>query len=219
MASLVIACLSQKGGVGKSTLARLVARTYAVSGWNVKIADFNTKQLTSVMWGGIRAANKVEPAIATEPFDRPTRLRADDADLVVADGRPDSDQSSMEIARVSDLIIIPTGLPLDDLQPQLMFANELVEKGIEKSRILFVLNKTTESKVAVTEARNYLRAATHFAVCEHHVTAKTSYQRAQNHGYALSEVQGLNTARLEETADLLAAEIVAHVNSLGEKAA
>ncbi|MGV1754857.1 ParA family protein [Agrobacterium sp. CG674] len=219
MASLVISCLSQKGGVGKSTLARLIARTYAVSGWTVKIADFNTKQLTSVVWGELRKANLIEPKIMAEAFDRPTRLRTDEADLVVADGRPDSDQSSMEIARVSDLIVVPTGLPLDDLQPQLMFANELVEKGIDKARILFVLNKTTESKVAVIAARNYLRTATNFAVCENHITSKTSYQRAQNHGYSLSEVQGLNTQRLEETADLLAAEIVAHVTKLGEEAA
>jgi chromosome partitioning protein len=218
MAELVIACLSQKGGVGKSTLARLVARTYASHGWQVKIADFNTKQKTSVNWCGTRAAAGIEPPILGEEYNRPTQLRKEDFDLVVADGRPDSDQSSMEIARVSDLIIVPTGLPLDDLQPQLMFANELVEKGIEKDRILFVLNKTTESRVAVIEARNYLRQATHFTVAENHITAKTSYQRAQNQGYALSEVQGLNTARLEETADLLAAEIVAHVTRLGEAA-
>lgn len=218
MTELVIACLSQKGGVGKSTLARLVARTYASHGWLVKIADFNTKQLTSVDWCKTRSDNGISPAIVGEPYNRPTQLRKEPFDLVVADGRPDSDQSSMEIARLSDLIIIPTGLPLDDLKPQLMFANELVQKGIDKERILFVLNKTTESKVAVAEARNYLRQATQFAVAEHHITAKTMYQRAQNQGYALSEVQGLNTARLEETADTLAAEITAHVTRLGEAA-
>lgn len=218
MTELVIACLSQKGGVGKSTLARLVARTYASHGWLVKIADFNTKQLTSADWCATRAENKITPEISAEPYSRVSQLRKENFDLVVADGRPDSDQSSMEIAKVSDLVIIPTGLPIDDLKPQLMFANELVQKGIEKDRILFVLNKTTESKVAVHDARNYLRQATHFAVAENHITAKTSYQRAQNHGYALSEVQGLNTARLEETADLLAAEIVAHVTRLGEAA-
>lgn len=218
MTELVIACLSQKGGVGKSTLARLVARTYAVHGWTVKIADFNTRQLTSVDWCTIRAESKIEPAIVGEPYNQPSRLRREPFDLVVADGRPDSDQSSMEIARVADLIIIPTGLPLDDLKPQLMFANELVVKGINKDRILFVLNKTTESKVAVAEARVFLRQAIDFAVAETHVTAKTSYQRAQNQGYALSEVQGLNTARLEETADLLAAEIVSHVTRIGEAA-
>ncbi|PZR92273.1 MAG: hypothetical protein DI537_13885 [Stutzerimonas stutzeri] len=218
MADLVIACLSQKGGVGKSTIARLIARTYAVSGWSVKIADFNTRQLTSVRWAQTRKASGIEPEIAAEPAHAPSSLRREPVDLVVVDGRPDSDQSSLEIARIADLVIVPTGLPLDDLEPQLMFANELVEKGVPKERILFVLNKVTESKVAAVEARNYLRRATNFLIAEQHITAKTSYQKAQNHGRALSEVEGLNTSRLEESADLLAAEIVGRVTTLGEAA-
>jgi len=215
MPDLIIACLSQKGGVGKSTLARLIARTYAVAGWSVKICDFNTTQLTSYKWAKLREQNQIEPHIAAEPYTSPTALKRETANLVVADGRPDSDQSSMEIARMADLIVVPTGLPLDDLEPQLMFANELVAKGIPKEKILFVLNKTTESRTAVLEARQYLTSATGFLVAEQDISAKTSYQRAQNHGYALSEV-GPNIGTLEEKADLLAAEIVARANELGE---
>lgn len=218
MADLIIACLSQKGGVGKSTLARLIARTYAVAGWSVKICDFNTRQLTSVRWAQVRAAGAIEPQIAAEACNAPSQLRREPYDLVVADGRPDSDQTSLDIARLADLVVIPTGLPLDDLEPQLAFAMELVEKGVAKDKILFVLNKVTESKVAAIEARNYLRSATKFLVADQHITAKTSYQRAQNHGRALSEVEGLNTSRLEESADLLAAEIVGRVSHLGEAA-
>jgi chromosome partitioning protein len=218
MADLIIACLSQKGGVGKSTLARLIARTYAVAGWTVKICDFNTRQLTSVRWAETRRASGLQPEILAEPWTAPSSLRREPVDLVVVDGRPDSDQSSLEIARIADLVVVPTGLPLDDLEPQLMFANELVEKGVPKDKILFVLNKVTESKIAAIEARDYLRRATKFLVAEQHISAKTSYQRAQNHGRALSEVEGLNTSRLEESADLLAAEIVGRVTTLGEAA-
>lgn len=217
MPDLIIACLSQKGGVGKSTLARLIARTYAVAGWTVKICDFNTTQLTSAKWAKVRDKNQIEPHIAAESYTSPTALKRETCNLVVADGRPDSDQSSMDIARVADLIIVPTGLPIDDLEPQLMFANELVQKGIPKSKILFVLNKTTESRSAVAEARAYLQSATGFVVAEQDISAKTSYQRAQNHGYALSEV-GSNVGTLEERADLLAAEIVSRATALGEAA-
>lgn len=214
MAELVIACLSQKGGVGKSTLARLIARTYAVAGWTVKICDFNTTQLTSVKWTKLRTLSEIEPVILAEPYNTPTRLRRENVNLVVADGRPDSDQSSLEIARLADLIIVPTGLSLDDLEPQLMFANELVQKGVNAAKILFVLNKTTDSATAVQEARNYLRT---YEVANQDLTARTSYQRAQNHGRALSEV-GAKVGSLEEKADLLAAEIVERVSELEAKA-
>lgn len=213
MADLVIACLSQKGGVGKSTLARLIARTYAVAGWSVKICDFNTTQLTSAKWSQLRVNSGVEPVIPAEPYNTPTRLRKENVDLVVADGRPDSDQSSLDIARLSDLIIVPTGLSLDDLEPQLAFAHELVQKGVKKEKILFVLNKTTDSPTAVHEARNYLRA---YHVAQQDITARTSYQRAQNHGRALSEV-GVKVGSLEEKADLLAAEIVQRIAELEQK--
>ncbi|MDE4297108.1 ParA family protein [Phaeobacter gallaeciensis] len=215
MADLVIACLSQKGGVGKSTLARLIARTYAISGWTVKICDFNTTQLTSQKWARVRDELSVKPSIVAEAFISPSRLRREDFNLVVADGRPDSDQSSLDIARVSDLIILPTGLALDDLEPQLGFAKELVDKGIDAQRILFVLNKTDDSAVALSEARDYL---SDFAVAQQDIVARNSYQRAQNHGKALSEVAD-HVGKLAERADLLAAEIVAHINDMEAHAA
>lgn len=217
MADLIIACLSQKGGVGKSTLARLIARTYAVSGWTVKIADFNTKQLTSAKWAKLRAESGIQPVIDAAAFTQPTAMRREDYNLVVADGRPDSDQSSLDIARLSDLIVIPTGLPTDDLEPQLAFGMELVEKGVPKEKIVFVLNKITESKRAVNAARDYLAKSTGFFVAEQEIASKISYQQAQNFGYALSEVEK-HVGRLEEVADLLAAEIVNRIQTLGEAA-
>jgi len=150
---LIIACLSQKGGVGKSTIARLIARTYAAAGWQVKICDFNTRQLTSVDWVGSRMSAGIEPAIAAEPYNTVKSFKRETADLLVADGKPDSDQSSLDIAKVADFIVLPTGLALDDLKPQVLFANELVSKGVPRSKILLVLNKITESPVAVQEAR------------------------------------------------------------------
>jgi len=211
MAEVIIACLSQKGGVGKSTLARLIARTYAAAGWTVKICDFNTRQKTSVDWVASRMADNVEPAIAAEPYNSPTAMRREPFDLIVADGRPDSDQSSLEIARVATLNVLATGLTLDDLRPQLLFANELVAKGVPRDRIMFVLNKTTESEVAVTEARQYIHDATGYIVAKQDLTAKTGYQMAQNIGRAVSESK---YPSLNERADILAAEIIERVNQL-----
>jgi chromosome partitioning protein len=210
MSALIIACLSQKGGVGKSTLARLIARTYALSGWAVKICDFNTKQLTSVDWVGQRLNMGLEPSIAAEPYNSTKSFKRENFDLLVVDGRPDSDQTSLEIARLADLNIIPTGLSLDDLKPQVMFAHELKQKGVRQDRILLVLNKITESQLAVTEARAYLRSSG-YPIAETDLAAKTGYQMAQNTGRAINET---TFATLNERADQLAAEIVAKVEEL-----
>jgi chromosome partitioning protein len=55
--ALFIGMVSQKGGVGKSTLARLLAREYANAGWNVKIADLDVSQGTSFSWQARRLQN------------------------------------------------------------------------------------------------------------------------------------------------------------------
>jgi ABC-type transport system involved in cytochrome bd biosynthesis fused ATPase/permease subunit len=48
--ALIIGVVSQKGGVGKSTIARLIARELAAQDWEVKIADLDISQATSYHW-------------------------------------------------------------------------------------------------------------------------------------------------------------------------
>lgn len=215
MTDLVIACLSQKGGVGKSTMARLIARTYAAGGWDVKIADFNVNQLTSCEWVASRMNAGVDPSIRAEAYKSVKQFARENVDLIVADGKPDSDQSSLEIAKVANLCIIPTGLSADDLRPQIAFAKELVNKGIPRDRILFVLNKVTETATGVEEARELL-ITVGYKVAETELAAKTTYQQAQNAGRAISEC---SYKPLADRADTLGAEIVALMNHLESVAA
>ena len=64
----VLAVVSQKGGVGKSTFARALAREAAVSGLRVKIADLDPDQATIVDWHKIRTQRAIEPALSVELF-------------------------------------------------------------------------------------------------------------------------------------------------------
>ena len=54
--SYIIGMVSQKGGAGKSTLARLFARELAKDGFSVKIADLDTQHARN----GLRIALKRE---------------------------------------------------------------------------------------------------------------------------------------------------------------
>ncbi|AMB48293.1 ParA family protein [Methylobacterium sp. AMS5] len=213
---LTIACLSQKGGVGKSTLTRLIARSYAAAGWRVKIADLNTKQKTSVDWASLRMEANLEPSVSAEPFAnvRQALLQSMNYDLMVFDGRPDSETAGRDVAKEADLIIVPTSVALDDLAPQVKFAHELISNGIERKRILFVINQTGESQVEVNDAREYVRVAG-YGVCETHISAKPSYRTAQNTGRALNET---TFPSLNERADALMQEVVDKVAELDPRA-
>ena len=61
--TFIVAMVSQKGGVGKSTLARLLAREFAAQDWRVKIADLDISQGTSFQWRSRRLAHQVEPDV------------------------------------------------------------------------------------------------------------------------------------------------------------
>jgi chromosome partitioning protein len=90
MASLavIVGIVSQKGGVGKSTIARLLAREYANAGWQAKIADLDIAQGTSFSWQARRLRNDIKPVVAVERFgtvEQALRL-AEHYDLLILDG-------------------------------------------------------------------------------------------------------------------------------------
>lgn len=200
-----IACVSQKGGVGKTTLARLIAQTFAAGEWRVKIADFNLKQLSSTVWAARRAEQSILPEIAAEATkSAKTVMRDPSFDLIVFDGRPDSHEATLEIAQVSDLVIVPTGHSLDDMEPQIRLAHELRSKGIDPSRIIFVLNRALDSGVAISDARAFIAGAG-YRVLESYLQHRTSYEIAQNSGRAVNET---TFPSLNDRANAVAQELI-----------
>ena len=59
----IIGMISQKGGAGKSTLARLFARELAQDDFTVKIADLDTQQATCTEWAIDRSESGIQPEI------------------------------------------------------------------------------------------------------------------------------------------------------------
>ena len=87
-----IAMVAQKGGVGKSTLARMIAVEAAKGGLRTKIGDLDAQQSTCVQWAVRRARGGYKPLIRAEPFASvDVALKdADGYDLYVFDGAPHS---------------------------------------------------------------------------------------------------------------------------------
>src|SRR6185436_5901363 len=97
--ALLIGVVSQKGGVGKSTIARIVAREYAQAGWRVKIADLDIAQGTSFNWQARRLQSKVAPDVPVERFGTlALALKvATHYDLLVVDGPPHATEGTLAI--------------------------------------------------------------------------------------------------------------------------
>ena len=97
----IIALVSQKGGVGKSTLARALAREASVSGLKVKLADLDTQQGTSTNWHRRRLDVGAKPEFSVESFKTAAQaLNAADAfECLILDGPARASAATLEIAR------------------------------------------------------------------------------------------------------------------------
>ena len=105
----IIGMVSQKGGVGKSTLARMMAREFVSGGMSAKIADLDTQQQTCTNWAGRRAENGVAPEIQVQSFAS-VKTALEDAqrfDALILDGKPNASDQTLEIAMAADLVRDP----------------------------------------------------------------------------------------------------------------
>jgi chromosome partitioning protein len=185
----IIGFISQKGGVGKSTLARALAREAASSGLTVKLADLDTQQGTSVNWHRRRLDAGAEPAFSVEAFKTAAQaLRvALQFDCLVLDGPARASAATLEIAREASLIVQPTGASADDLHPAVLTFHELVREKIPHSRLVFALCRTgTDAEEA--EARAYIEQAG-FGVLPGAIPERPAYRQAQNLGLAITETR------------------------------
>lgn len=186
-----LALAGQKGGVGKSAIARALAVVATEAGLETKIADLDTKQLTAVNWTRRRAENGIKPDIRVEAFASvDTALRdSRDFDMYIFDTAGESSSLTYEAAAAADLIVIPTNEGFDDLDPSIILANNLTKKkNIPIGNIVFALFKTTGSAVEVEKAREYLNN-TPYAVLPGDVPVKSSLLQSLDKGRALNEVQ------------------------------
>ena len=212
--AVIIACVAQKGGVCKSTLARLIARTYAANDWSVKIADMDLQQGTSYSWHQRRLQAGITPVLSVEQFNSVSNaLKAAGAvDLLVFDGAPAAEPQTFEIAEHSDLSIIPSSVSLDDLEPTVRLANALAQQG-RAERISLCLSRVGSSKPELNEAIDYLNATPHHLL-DGHLLEKTGYRRASDAGRAATET---NFSALNEKADNLAQAIINRAHDIDKE--
>lgn len=191
----IIAFVSQKGGVGKSTLARAVAREAANNGLKVKIADLDTQQGTCIDWNRTRLNAGLQPAVAAEAFATAAQALkiADQYDLFVIDGPARTSSGTLDIAKVADLVVQPSGASVDDLKPAVREFHALIKAGIPKSKLVFALNHIG-TPAEENEARAYIAEAG-YAVLDGCLSERPAYRKAQNTGRAVTETsfRNLNT--------------------------
>jgi chromosome partitioning protein len=185
----IISFISQKGGVGKSTLARALAREAAASGLLVKLADLDIQQSTSCDWNRVRLGAKINPVLSVQSYATAAQALAEAAafDLLVIDGPARTTSGTLDIARASNIVVQPTGASADDLRPAVREFHGLVKAGIPKERLVFALNRIG-TDAEMTESLNYIAQAGYEAL-KGFLSERPAYRKAQNAGFSVTETR------------------------------
>jgi chromosome partitioning protein len=185
----IIGFVSQKGGVGKSTLARGIGREAAVGGLSVKIADLDVQQGTSVNWYRRRLEAGIEPIFSVESFKTAAQALklASQFDYLIIDGPARASAATLEIARAASLIVQPTGSSVDDLEPAVLTFHELVRDGISRDILVFALSRVGTDAEEI-EARAYIKQAG-YTVLDGSIQERPAYRQASNVGLSITETR------------------------------
>lgn len=185
----VIAITSEKGGVGKSTLAVHLAGALAQRGLNVLLVDEDGRVGSSLRWAE-RAAAHGRPLgfpVALPDDLKPKRLADLDALIVDTEGRPRR-KELRALAERADLLLVPSGpspLELDATRELLEFLDTDANAS-RKTRV--VLTRVPPVGYAGEEAREDLREGG-VTVCNTLVRLYAAYQKAAEVGALAGEVR------------------------------
>lgn len=185
----VICFVSQKGGVGKSALARSLAREAAAAAVNVKLADLDTQQGTCLDWGRDRNASGLEPAISIESYRSVAAALAVASlyDLLIVDGPARTSAGTLELARKADVVVQPSRPSADDLRPAVREFRALIQAGVSPKRLVIALN-CIGSEAEAADARAFVEEAG-FEVLAVALPEKVAYRLALSAGRSLTETR------------------------------
>lgn len=178
----IIAFISQKGGVGKSTLAQALAVEAKKQKISVLLADCDSQQTTSHEW------SKISGKINCQVFKQARDIwpLSKNYDLIIIDGPARTSAGTLEIAKKADLLIQPTGASRADLIPAIKEFNALKKAGIPTKKLLFVLTRL--STPAEAEAAQEYCQKSGYNYSPIVLYEKASYRQVQNEGKSISEV-------------------------------
>jgi chromosome partitioning protein len=196
---MIIGVLSQKGGVGKTTIAVNAAATLATRGRRVLLVDADP-QGSSLAWSSARDRDPLFPVVgmAKPSLHRDLPEIAKDYDVVVIDGAPRVNELGRSAILASDTILIPVQPSPYDVWAAAVTVQLIREaqQFRESLTAAFVINRKI---VNTAIGRDVASALDHFGtpVLPGHLCQRVVYAESASQGLSVVEVAPQSEAARE----------------------
>lgn len=193
-----IALISQKGGVGKTTVAIHLATSFAAAGYNTLLLDLDP-QASAAGWKDAREDET--PPVMTIPASRLPRVaeevRGVGTDILILDTAPHSEGTALDAARIANLILVPCQPSIMDLRAMRTTTNLL--HHIRKPTYA-VLNGVAAQGNVADEAVAAISEEFGLAVCPHRLGDRVAFNRCLITGQTAPEYEPTGKAAAEALA-------------------
>jgi chromosome partitioning protein len=183
----IISFISQKGGVGKTTLAIHLAVAFAADGLNVAILDLDP-QASAAEWKDFREEEL--PGVIAIPSSRLPKVLKEledrGADIVILDTAPHSEGTALDAARAADLILVPCQPSIMDLRAMRKTTDLL--KHIKKPTYA-VLNGVSVQGSAALGTEKAIATEFKIDVCPIRMGDRVAYSRCLISGQSAQEYE------------------------------
>jgi chromosome partitioning protein len=195
----VVGLLSRKGGVGKTTLAIHLAVLAQQAGRRTLLIDLDPQRSTAGWW---RAREADTPQLVeTVPADLSGVLdaaRSDGVDLVLIDTRPSVEADAMQVAALSDLVLVPSRPAILDLRA-ILGTLDIMKGAIH--RALIILNACPPARgvgeASITGDARRAVAAFGVPVASVAITSRAAFSSALVAGLTANETEPKGKAATE----------------------
>lgn len=196
---MIIGCLNQKGGVGKTTLSVNIAAALAQTGVRVLLIDADP-QGSALDWA---TAREGEPLLSVVGFPRKTLHREIDQigqgyDHIIIDGPPRVEELARAAIMASDIVLIPV-----QPSPYDIWASDEVVKLIDEARIYkqdlkatFVINRSIANTAIGRDVKDAL-AAYPISTMKSSITQRVIFAESATRGLSVHEIEASGPAAAE----------------------
>jgi chromosome partitioning protein len=191
--AIVVSFVSNKGGVGKSTLARALAVEAVRDGSQVLLADVDEGQHTSAKWNARRLESRIKPDIEVKAYERTAEGSAteqafavsEDYELLIIDAGPRARAETRSIVEASHLIVLPTGVAADDREPMLELIEDIKQIGIPAERMVVVMCRSESPAQAALTVAAVKKSGV--PIIPTAIVSVPGYAQAMNKGASITE--------------------------------